>query len=384
MGRRLRHYTARSVQSDLDRLPPQIKRALEPGAPPQVRLMAAKGVVPGAKPAEIALVLAFFARGPQADLASQANQALATLPPPLLTGALAADLPAEVIEALVPHYSKDPQVAVRLMGMKRMSVVALCALAQAATEAVAEVVATNETLLLKHPEAIEKLYMNRNTRMSTADRLLDLAVRNNIELNIPAFKQAAEAILGQQIAEPSVKGGKSQDEIFAETERLAEELQKQLGADEDTHVVNDEGEEEVVEKMIPLYAQIAQMSVTQKIRRAMLGTSAERLLLVRDTNRLVATAAASSPLMNENDAARISASRNVIEEVLRIISRNPEFTRSYQVKLNLVLNPRTPFTFSARMVPLLRDNDVRLIAKSKNVPGAIQTAARQQIARKQR
>lgn len=372
------------MQSDLDKLPPQIKRALEPGAPPQVRLMAAKGVVPGAKPGEIALVLAFFARGPQGDLASHANEAMATLPPPVLAGVLAADLPGEVIETLVPHYSKDPQVAVRLMGMKRMSVAALCALAQMATEAVAEVVATNETLLLKHPEAIEKLYMNRSTRMSTADRLLDLAVRNDIELNIPAFKQAAEAILGQQLAEPSVKGGKSEDEIFAETERLAEELQKQLAADEDTHVVNDEGEEQVVEKMIPLYAQISQMSVTQKIRRAMLGTSAERLLLVRDTNRLVATAAASSPLMNENDAARISASRNVIEDVLRIISRNPEFTRSYQVKLNLVLNPRTPFTFSARMVPLLRDNDLRLIAKSKNVPGAIQTAARQQIARKQR
>jgi hypothetical protein len=68
--------------------------------------------------------------------------------------------------------------------------------------------------------------------------------------------------------------------------------------------------------------------------------------------------------------------------VLRIICRNPEFTRNYQVKMNLVLNPRTPFTFSSRLVPLLRDNDLRLIAKSKNVPGAIQTAARHQVERK--
>jgi hypothetical protein len=126
------------------------------------------------------------------------------------------------------------------------------------------------------------------------------------------------------------------------------------------------------------------MSVTQKIRRATLGTSAERLLLVRDTNRLVATAAASSPMLNENDAARIATSRMVSEDVLRIIARNPEFTRSYQVKLNLVLNPRTPFTFSSRILPLLRDNDVRLMTKSKNVPSAIQSAARNMMARKQR
>ncbi|HEX2878727.1 MAG TPA: hypothetical protein VHO25_04245, partial [Polyangiaceae bacterium] len=199
-----------------------------------------------------------------------------------------------------------------------------------------------------------------------------------------AFKQAAEAILGQNIAEPALKGGVDPDKVFEEIDRLAEQLSATLTDTEDTHRLDDEGKEVVVEKMVPLYAQIANMSVTQKIRRATLGTSAERLLLVRDTNRLVATAAASSPMLNENDAARIATSRMVSEDVLRIICRNPEFTRSYQVKLNLVLNPRTPFTFASRMLPLLRDNDVRLMTKSKNVPSAIQSAARNMMARKQR
>jgi hypothetical protein len=272
----------------------------------------------------------------------------------------------------------------KLLRMPRMSNDALCLLAQGATQQIAELIATNETLLLKYPQAIEKLYMNKATRMSTADRLLDLAVRNNIELNIPAFKQAAEAILGQMIAEPVLKGSADPDKVFEEIDRLAEQLSADLADTEDTHRLNDKGEEEVVEKMVPLYAQIANMSVTQKIRRATLGTSAERLLLVRDTNRLVATAAASSPMLNENDAARIAVSRAVSEDVLRIIARNPEFTRSYQVKLNLVMNPRTPFTFSSRILPLLRDNDVRLMTKSKNVPSAIQSAARNMMARKQR
>jgi hypothetical protein len=87
-------------------------------------------------------------------------------------------------------------------------------------------------------------------------------------------------------------------------------------------------------------------------------------------------------MLKDGEAARIAASRNVIDDVLRLIAMNRDFTRNYQVKLNLVGNPRTPFTFSSRIIPLLRDNDLRSLSKSKNVPAAIQTAVRQQLSRK--
>jgi len=107
------------------------------------------------------------------------------------------------------------------------------------------------------------------------------------------------------------------------------------------------------------------------------------MLLVRDTNRLVAEAAVKSPLLHEHDAARIAASRAVLPDVLRTIAMNKEFTRSYRVKLNLVTNPRTPQTFSLRLVQHLRDADLRQLAKSKDVPSVIQTAVRQHLFRKQ-
>ena len=72
----------------------------------------------------------------------------------------------------------------------------------------------------------------------------------------------------------------------------------------------------------------------------------------------------------------------MIDDVLRIIANNRDFTRNYQVKLNLVNNPRTPFTFSSRLVPLLRDNDLRALDRSKNVPSAVKTAVKQQLMRK--
>ena len=68
-------------------------------------------------------------------------------------------------------------------------------LARTGSETVTELIATNEDRLLHHPRIIELLYLNKRTRMSTADRLIDLAVRNGLTLTgIPAFKEAAAAL----------------------------------------------------------------------------------------------------------------------------------------------------------------------------------------------
>lgn len=345
-----------------------------------MQMMAAKGIVPGLKPGDLLTVVATLSCDDDKKLAAVARETLDKLPAPILEGALSAPLQASVIFALSDHLGENPNVVERLLRMPAIPESAVVLLAERATEAIGELVATNENLLLRFPAAIEALYMNKRVRMSTADRLIDLAVRNKLELTIPAYKLAAQAIQNELIPEPTDEPT-FDDLLFQETERLAAEAA--LDDQDDTHARDDEGAEQLRTKFLPLHAQIAQMTITQKIRKATLGTSAERLLLVRESNRLVAAAAASSPLMTESDAARIAASRSVMDEVLRIIAQNRSFTRSYQVKLNLITNPKTPFTFSSRMIPHLRDNDLRSIAKSRNVPANIQLCCRQQLMRKQ-
>jgi hypothetical protein len=364
---------------ELDKLGPSVQKALSEGAPPAVQLMAAKGVIPGAKPHEIVIAISVFASHADEKLRDAARASLAKLPPPVLSGALSADLPGSAILQLVTPYANQHEVIEKLLRMPRIGGDALELLAVSADERAGELIATNEELMLRHPLVIEKLYMNKQVRMSTADRLIELCVRNNVELSIPAFKEAALAIKNELIPEPSEEPTYD-DILFRETQAAAEQLA--LGDDEDTHEVDDEGEEKVKEKVVPLYARMAEMTVSQKIRCATLGSAAERLLCVRDPNRLVAAAAAKSPLLKEPEAVQISASRVVSEDVLRILALNRDFTRNYQIKLNLVGNPRTPFTFSARLVPLLREAELKMLAKSKNVSSAISTAVRQQLAKK--
>jgi hypothetical protein len=346
-----------------------------------MRTMAARGVIPGVKPADLVTVVAVLTQSADAAAAATAAQTLRSLPPPMLNGALGADLDPFVIEQLSNAYADRAEVVERLLRLPRLPGEVLESLAQRANEALGELIATNEERLLRHPAAIEKLYMNPKVRMSTSDRLIELAVRNGIELQIPAFQEAAAAIRNELIVEPTAEPTPD-DLLFCETDAVARRMAAE-GPEDDTHEVDAEGDEQVREEFLPLFVQISRMTVTQKIRRATLGTSAERLLLVRDPNRLVSRAAAKSPLLRESEAVLISGSRSVDEDVLRLLATNRELTRNYQVKFNLVSNPKTPFTFSSRLIPHLRDNDLRLLAKSKNVSSAVAQALRQHMSRKQ-
>lgn len=367
---------------DLEKLAGPARKILDPSTPAPLRQMAAKGLAPGLKPADALTVVALLAESADEAMATVARATLDKLPAPLLNGALGGDLPPGVLAIIAPRYAQDATVMEKMLVHPAMPPAAVAEVAAAANEAVAELVATNEQRLLANPAIIEKLYMNKATRMSTADRILELAVRNNVELKgIPAYKEAATAIGMELISEPSAEPTPD-DLLFKDTEAAAERASVDAER-EDTHRVDEEtGQEVVEEKFLPLHAQLAQMTISQKIRRAMLGSAAERLLLVRDPNRLVAQAAIRSPSIQENEVVRISASRNVPEDVLRIIAMDREWTRSHQIKLNLVSNPRTPFAFVAKLMPHLREHELKSLAKSKNVSGAVSTAARQQLSRR--
>ena len=367
---------------DLSALSPQAQKILS--APLPLRQMAAKGIAPGLRPADALTVVVVMADGEDTTLAQIAKQTLLAIPGPLLNGALVPELAPAVLHRVALGFARVPNVIEHMLRLPQLSHETVSDLADLASESVAELLAINEERLLAHPTIIEKLYMNEHTRMSTADRILEFAVRHRLELpGIPAYKEAAQAILNELIVEPQAEMTPD-DLLFLETHLVATQLSADP-AQEDTFTRDEASGEEVVrERFLPLYAQLAKLTITQKIRRALLGTAVERLLLVRDKSTLVAVAAVRSPRIQENEVIQISASRTVPDDVLRVIALDRGWTKSHQIKLNLVQNPRTPFLFAAKLIPHLRDHELRALAKSKNVTGAVSNAARQHLSRKER
>ncbi|RLB52783.1 MAG: hypothetical protein DRI90_21810 [Deltaproteobacteria bacterium] len=356
------------------------QKILSSSAPPKLQLMAAKGIVPGVRPDEILTVMVLLSESDTPEVAETARSSLAALPAPLLQGALQLDLPEAVILVLAQAYTLRMDVLEGLVKMPRLPVEAVMHLAQYGDEVVTELVATNQELLLQNPQIIEQLYLNKATRMSTTDRLVELSVRNGIELQgIAAWKEVAQAIQGELIAEPSDEP-LPEDEDFWETDDLAHEL-THAGL-QDAFFEDDEGQELLEDKLKPLHTRISDMSVSQKIRRAMLGTKEERLMLIREQNKMVASAAARSPLLQESDVVQITRNRGVSIDVLRIIGMSAEWMKSYSVKKNLVENAKTPIAIAQRLITQLRESDLRRIAKSKNVPSAVRTQAQRHLDRR--
>jgi hypothetical protein len=366
---------------DVSALSPPAQKILSPAAPQKLKEMAARGIAPGIRPAEMISVLALLAAGEPGVAAEIAEKTLSALPDQLLAGALGSDLHPAAVDALAKRYAARLDVVEKLLGMPRIHAETVAELARSGSEAVTELVATNEERLLANPRIIELLYMNKNTRVSTSDRLVDLATRNGAELSgLSAWREAATAIQGELIPEASEEPTPD-DVLFKETQILSEKLSSE--ADEDTHVEPEPGREVVKEKFLPLYKRIAQMTMSQKVRRAVIGSREERMLLVRDANRIVASAAVRSPLMQEPEVVLIARNRNVSDEVLRVIGSSPEWMKSYAVKKNLVENPKTPPSIATKLVQHLRENDLRQLSRSKNVTGVVQEAARRHLSRRE-
>jgi hypothetical protein len=383
---------------DPSTLPAPARKILDPSGPPPLKAMAAKGVVPGLRPADVLAVVVLLSLGADANAAT-AKATLEKLPAPLVNGALGApELHPAVLDAIAPLYAGDGALAERILNHPNLAPATVATMAAAASEPICELIATNEERLLANPTIIERLYLNKSCRMSTADRILELAVRNQIELAIPAFAQAKQAIQGELIPEPTEEP--SFDDVqFNELGEKAEELRLEEG--EDTHQLNPEtGEEIVIPKAKALHAIWADMRPAAKIRFLNVATlkqydakgrligeerydqKALRLLGVRDANPLVAVTALSTPGISDMEIIKFAGMRNVSEDVLREIAINGSWTRHYMVKLHLVANPRTPFGQAAKFVMHLRESDLKALTRSKDVSGAIKTAVTQQLQRK--
>ncbi len=325
-----------------------------------------------------ALVCALYALAyERADdqLREAAQKTLGALPDAIVNGALAsADLPPAVLDDLASRLASNQNAMERIVRHANTAPETVAHVAKRCSEALSEVIATNEQRLLQHPEIIEALYMNEKTRMSTADRVVELAARHGLAPKIPGFDAIVEALQAQKPrTQPGSAEAAEADHEFKTVMEVTATLTGDVVKEEEDGTIKFEGES--VEKAEKADKSIAKMSVTEKIRTAMLGNAAARAMLIRSGNKLVSGAVLQSPKLNDDEIVKFSASRQVSTEVLRKIAGRKDFTRLYDVKCNLINNPKTPLAESMKFLSHMRDVDLRKILGNKNVPSGLRNAA---------
>lgn len=129
-------------------------------------------------------------------------------------------------------------------------------------------------------------------------------------------------------------------------------------------------------------ARVREMTVAERIKLALRGNREARTLLLRDPNRMIRRFVLENPRINDDEIVVLARNRTADDEILRAVAESREWTENYQVRLALVTNPKTPVVLALRFLGGLRERDVRLLAKSKNVPATIANQAKRIVLRK--
>lgn len=132
-----------------------------------------------------------------------------------------------------------------------------------------------------------------------------------------------------------------------------------------------------------LLQKLAYMTVVQRLTLALKGGREERMLLIRDPNKLVQKCVLQSPRLTDTEVESFAAMANLSVEVLRSISLNRAFMKSYPVAKNLVMNPKTPLDVSLHLFPRLNATDLVKLTTNKNVPETLRSMA-QKLHRKRK
>jgi hypothetical protein len=376
----------------LETLGPAVERAIGAKAPPPIKMMAARGLAP-LQPADMAMALYQLSFADDEALKKAASKTASELPEKILGAALAEALDPRVLDFFARRVFQKQPLLEKLLLNKATADETFRHLATLCGEEALEMIAKNEQRLLRHPAIIAALYMNPKTRMSTAQRALELAVRNQVRVEgIPAFDEAAKAI--EQSGGPASPAEAAKDDAafkravevavdsaaalvitpLDETEAQAQAEAEAAAAD---LAAESAGTQELEKKQ-----RIEELSPAAKIRLATLGNSFARAVLIRDKNRQVSMAAIRSPAVSEMEVLRYANNRALDEEIIRHIANQRQWLRLYSMKLALVNNPKCPLQITMRLLPHLNARDLKTLSKSKGIPSALSLAAKQLMAQR--
>lgn len=372
----------------LSSLPASFQKHVDPKAPAPLRMMGAKALVPMG-PREMTTALFMLTFDTDAAVRETAVKSAAGLPDRILSVALrdeTMDPPVldyyatvfagrdEYLEMLVLNASTSDQTVERVI--------------RTADEKITEIVAQNQLRMLRHADLVRALVGNKSTRPSTVDNVCDFCVRSGLMLeDLPAFRAARRRI----------HGGAEGDEELAKQIALKREMEEaeaeaaleQMGAtaagpgEEEEKPLTPGEEQAQEEKRLTLSQQIMKLGVAKKVEWAnKKGNREVRTLLLRDPNKLVQLAVIQSPRITEGEIAKVAQSRTSPNEVLQHIYNSRQLMKNYQIKVNLISNPKVPVGVSMRFLSGLRMAEVKALAKNRNVPQGLANAAKKMVEKK--
>lgn len=397
----------------------EIQQRMELPAPAKMTLARGLG---GLRPRDLVVTLYALAGDRDHAVAEAARRTLDDLPPNVIATLARDPLPQKLLHYWATSHLGDElyrdvlnAVAVNPAAPDR-TMEYLC---RHGDDALGAVLADNQTRLVKTPRMVFALADNPGVSVATVSRALEFARRENaltavderevlnrtVLARVPPPPEAEEAPADVATApvsldHPSILGADEAgnpifhpDLVQEDDEAPADDSPEALAA---AHLAAgrrvDVGKagfdaklyEKEVEKKARLVKAVRTMNVGQRLKLALFGNSEARGILIRDPVKQVAVSVIQNAKITRQEIEKLLANKSTAVELINEIQRQRGLMKHYSIRYLLTIHPRTGFTTSMNLMAQLQTDDIKKIAKSRQIPLVIRNLARAKLEADQR
>jgi len=327
---------------------------IAPNESPELKLKVIKGTQPpeGLEPEDLVTALFVLTHDHDAAVADAAKAAFAELSNDTLTEALGAELDPLVIKAVVAARKESE------------ALLTLAALNPSVDDA------TLSWIVENCPEDALQVMVEDREQFVSRPGFMD-AVRKNpsaTSLLIERFEGRAAPAQTTGAATEAAPAPPPPAKLNEEEKKVLRKAKSNKAMDESKNI----------------YQLVSKLSVSQKVKLALSGNKSARELLVKESNKLVCAGVLKNPRISEDEILKLAVTKGTSEDLLRQIAKGKEWLKNYSIRSALVTNPKTPTAISTKVLTSLNDSEVAKLAKSKNIPAALASAARRHIEAKEK
>lgn len=316
---------------------PRVARAVAGDAPRELKMQAARGEL-GLAGRDLLASLFFLCHGGDREIRKAALRTVrdlstATLAP--LAGDAA--LQPQLLDFIARARRQDRSVIESLLANPSLPEATVLYLAQEGEQDVLDTLAGNDELLQANPRLVEAMLAN------------------------PHLSDALKARLGAASKDGEAADGEEAEEAAA-------------------------GEEDIIEddENLSKYQMALEMGVSEKIKMAMTGDKEWRSIFLKDSNKMVSSAALKNPRITEGEVLALAKNKSSNDELIRMITMNREWVKNFEIKKALVYHPKTPLPKALRYMNFFGEKDLKTLAKSRGVSQVLVNNARRMLIAKEK
>ena len=334
-----------------------ILERIESGAyPREVLRTIAAGFLPLPQE-DLVTVLAFLAIGSDREIADAARASLADMPPRVVAGVAQDDRVPPLHLKYLAHATDDQAVLETLVRNRALPDDVVVQLAGICEPGLQEVIVINQARILRAPEILDALLSNPILSPEARRR----AMETREEFFEKIAKPQPAAVEEEELPDLALSDDVIADLLEKAPDDDAPKALPPIPADDPNRSV---------------FAKILLMTTKEKVQLAFRCGKTERMILVRDRNKLICSAVMRNPRMTDNEVEGIATMRNVDDEVLRLIGTRREWIVKTPIVLALVHNPKTPVGVVLPLINRLTLRDLKHLKDDKGVSEIVRVTAR--------